>query len=227
MKTAQRSALLITLLFLALFAAALVNAQETGQFCVRAYEDLNANGLQDLGENLLSSGVGVMLRDAEGVIVESALMETSPTGDRGLICFQSLSAGQYTVIVTSAEYTATRLDNLTAQVNPSSLPVVFEYGGRPLTGPDAASALTSAEDEDTRQLVRLVIAGAGALFTMMVVAFIGFMIYLLVLRQPGQPRHAYASQPGQPPLQDQLYMRPDSYTGAPPPDESYDDFPVE
>lgn len=216
MNTSRWLTIILLLLVTGTILASGLSAQENnGQFCVRAYEDLNGNSQRDAGEDLLAHSVGVEIYDVTGVVVNSAILDTSPTNAQGLICFQNLAAGQYTVKVTSAEYLATGLNNMTAMIGTSTLPAVFEYGGRRATVavPDE-SASTSDTDEARDELVRLAIAAGGGLFTMMIVAFIGFVIYLLVLRQP-TPRYP---DPAGPPHD--RYMRPNPQPGTTAP---YDD----
>ncbi|MBZ0279084.1 MAG: hypothetical protein K8I60_23260, partial [Anaerolineae bacterium] len=105
-------------------------AQSGGQLCVRAFEDRSGNGTLDAGEPLLTRGISVNLLDASNVTVASALMDESPTSAQGVICFQGLPGGQYTVAITSAEYTATTPDLITTTIAADGLPTVVEYGGR-------------------------------------------------------------------------------------------------
>jgi hypothetical protein len=70
---------------------------------VRAFEDTNANGKLDAGEALLTRGINVNLLDAQNVTIASALLDQSPTAAQGVVCFQFLAAGQYTINI-SAEY---------------------------------------------------------------------------------------------------------------------------
>jgi hypothetical protein len=212
-----RVILLILIASTALVSVA--SAQGNGQFCVRVYEDLNSNGQRDAGEDLLAHSVGAELHEVSGVVVASAILDTSPTNAQGLICFQNLPAGQYTVIVTSAEYMATGLNNMTAVIGDSTLPAVFEYGGRRMgAAVQPELAQTPAPDDRTDELVRLAIAAGGGLFTMMVVAFIGFVIYLLVLRQPA-PRYPEAGIPPH-----DRYMRPNPQPGNAPPYDDREDY---
>ena len=214
-KSRWLSVLLLILIACTALASAAHAQEGNGQFCVRAYEDLNGNGQRDAGEDLLAHSVGAEIHDVTGVVVDSAILDTSPTNAQGLICFQNLPAGQYTVTVTSAEYIATGLNNMTALIGSSSLPAVFEYGGRRVNVATQLE-LTSTTDPDDRtdELVRLAIAAGGGLFTMMSVAFIGFIVYLLVLRRPA-PRHPEGSVPPY-----GRYMRPDQQPGSTSP---YDD----
>jgi hypothetical protein len=211
----------LTAILLILACTALSNvarAQDNGQFCVRAYEDVNGNRQRDAGEDLLTHSVGADIHDASGVVVASAILDTSPTNAQGLICFQNLPAGQYTVTVTSAEYLATGLNNMTAIIGSSTLPAVFEYGGRRANAAAQVAVASTTDPEDrTDELVRLAIAVAGGVFTMMVVAFIGFLIYLLVLRQPA-PRYPDGTVSPH-----DRYRRPPPRPGTTPPyDESQD-----
>ena len=120
-------------------------AQSGGQFCVRSFEDRNANGTIDAGEPLLTGGVSADLLNAENVVVASALLSESPTAAQGVICFQFLSPGQYTMIVTSADYAPTTPNTVTAAISEGTLPTVVEYGGQRMTVETAADSTTSTD----------------------------------------------------------------------------------
>jgi hypothetical protein len=219
MNNRQSLSILIIMLILGVMINGVVSAQDGGRFCVRAYDDLNSNGLRDAGETLLSHSIGATLLDANGFIFASATLDTSELSSQGLICFENLPDGQYTVSVTSAEYLATGLDNMTAIVNADSLLVFFDYGGR-MAGSTIAPVSAVTDDDEARkeEIIQLLVAGGGAVFTMLVTIFIGFIIYLLVLRRSNNQQPAYDSTGAPPP--NQQYMRP---TEPPPPyEDNYD-----
>src|SRR5689334_19822978 len=93
-----------------------------GQFCVRAFEDTNANGKLDAGEALLTHGINVNLLNAQNVTIASALLDQSPTAAQGVVCFQFLAAGQYTINISSAEYKATTPASITTTIADGGLP---------------------------------------------------------------------------------------------------------
>ncbi|RMG71026.1 MAG: hypothetical protein D6711_16215, partial [Chloroflexi bacterium] len=75
-------------------------AQNTGgQFCVRAFLDTNANQIRDPGEPILPGNISVNLLDDSGAIILTDTLENSTTRASGLVCFNNLPAGQYTVQV--------------------------------------------------------------------------------------------------------------------------------
>lgn len=172
------------LLLLIIFAATAPAAAQGGQFCVRAFEDRNANGRLDAGEPLLTRGVGVNLLNADGVIIASAVLDDSPTAAQGVICFQQLAEGQYSIGITSADYTPTTPDNLTAAISATGLPTVIEFGGQralaPTPTPAASSPLASLEGRD--QLIRIGLAGLGALAVIAVMGLTGVVVYALAFR---------------------------------------------
>src|SRR6185369_17943230 len=98
----RRLICILTLVF-ALSGTAVAAQQTGGQLCVRSFEDRNGNGKLDAGEPLLTRGVSINLLDAGGITVASALLDTSPTAAQGVVCFQFLASGQYSVEVTSAD----------------------------------------------------------------------------------------------------------------------------
>src|SRR5262245_7793624 len=124
----MRRVLLILTIALALSSAAM--AQTGGQFCLRAYEDRNGNSQFDSGEPFITRGVSADLLNGENVVVASALMDDSPNAAQGVICFQFLTPGQYSLTVTSADFTATTPDTFTASIGDGTLPTVVEYGAQ-------------------------------------------------------------------------------------------------
>jgi len=179
------------LLVLVCFAGVALAQQAGGDFCVRAFEDLNANSVRDTSDSeafepLLRAGIGADLLNDAGVIVASALLADSPTADQGVICFQFLPEGQYTIQITSAEYRPTTPDAMTASIRAGELPAVMELGVQTLVGLPAAP-LTAVTDE-TAQLERILFAAAGAVVVALVMQVIGLIIYLMrFARQPKAP----------------------------------------
>lgn len=182
---------LITAALALLALAGPVSAQTGGQFCVRAYEDRNANQALDPGEPFLTRDVAAALLDAGGIVIASALMDDSPTAAQGVICFQFLPAGQYSMQVTSAIYVPTTPDTVTATIGAGTLPTVVEYGARradalvPAAAPTAPAAAFTLPDSGP---VRVGLALLGALLVMAVLAALGVLIYLLAVRpRPAAP----------------------------------------
>lgn len=70
----------------------------------RVWEDLNSNGVQDVGENGLV-GLAVVLRDSTGAVVGS-----TTTGPDGQYAFGGLQAGTYSVTVTPPTYYIPTMD---------------------------------------------------------------------------------------------------------------------
>ena len=127
-----RRSLLITLLCSLCVGAAL--AQSGGQLWVRAFEDRNANGAREPGEPFLTRGIAVSLLNEEGVIIASALLDDSPNAAQGLVGFQLLPPGQYSVAVTSADYEATGETTFTTTVSDAGIPPVLEFGAVTVEG---------------------------------------------------------------------------------------------
>lgn len=149
-----------------------------GQFCLRAFEDSNGSGVRDNNEPLLTRGVSANLLDASGVTIASALLDSSPTAAQGIICFQFLTPGQYSMTVTSADFVATTSSTLTATITEGAQPVVVDFGGRRV-GIQATSVPTAqAQPVDERELLaRLAISGIGSLIIVVGMIVLGLIIY--------------------------------------------------
>jgi hypothetical protein len=167
-------------LITALFMLALpVAAQADAQFCVRAFEDRNANGIRDGGEPLLQTSISAELANEDGIIVGSALLENSPTAAQGVICFQGLAPGQYTIFVSSAEYAPTTPDTMTAALRSGELPAVLEFGAGALAAQQPQVELIEVRPETAleRVLVAL-LAAIGAALVMMIIGILVFLIFV-------------------------------------------------
>ncbi len=173
---------LILILILAISGVA--GAQQTGgQLCVRSFEDRNGSGKLDAGEPLLTRGVSVNLLDASGITIASALLDTSPTAAQGVVCFQFLVAGQYSVIVTSADFTATTPSTVTTTISEGGVPTVVEFGGQragvPTVAPGGSSAAPLSQESE---LARIIIAVLGALIVIAGMVFLGVLVYMVAFR---------------------------------------------
>jgi hypothetical protein len=182
----------------------MISAQGAGQFCVEAFEDRSGSGTRDPGEPALTGGISANLLDSEGVIAATALLDDSPFRAQGRICFEGLAAGQYTMVINSAEFTATTGDNLIVTLVEGAAPQILEYGGRRIA---PAAAQTEAESETAFErdelIERTLIAGAGAAIAMLVTALIGMVLFAVFVR----PRRRQ-------PVYDPFYGRPPPSTGS-------------
>lgn len=181
-------------LLLTLLAGLPVQAQTGGQFCVRAFDDRNGNGIMDAGEALITTGISADLLNSDQIVIASALLSESPTALQGVICFQMLAQGQYSLVVTAAEFSATTPNTLTASISDGNPPTVMEFGARRL---DQAVELEEApvpQFTERETLARLVLSGLGALVAVAVMVMLGAVIYLIFVRpRPMQePQLAYA-----------------------------------
>lgn len=175
----------LTLLFIIFLLIGLPVSGQDAAMCVRAYEDRNSNGQRDPGEPLLTRGLGANLLDSRGVIIQTALLDNSPTSAQGVICFENLTNQQYTLEVTSAEYTPTTLDNMTVAITDDATTrrTILDYGGQRVTGLTVVpQGETSDEIDQQAAIERIAISGAGALAAMLGSAVIGLILYLIFLR---------------------------------------------
>lgn len=202
-----RRRMVITAILILICGVFVVYAQDDrdGQFCVRAYEDRNGNAQMDPGEPLLTRGIGANLLDSRGVVIQTALIDNSPTSAQGVICFLSLDAGQYEMEITSAEFAATTLTNMTVNIteDAQTRTTLFEFGAQRVSSP--LEDIIAADDDETvdeATVERIAVSTGGAVAAMCGTAFVGFLLFLLLRR--GIARR-YANQ--MPP--DAYYMRPD------------------
>ncbi len=228
MMTLRRLAIILVLTAACVaWAVPAVAQEDDGQFCMRAFEDRNGNGQRDPGEPLITRGVGAELLDDQGAIIASALLDDSPTGAQGVICFQNLAPGQYTMNVTSADFTATAGDNMTVTITGSGLPTVFEFAGQRSTGDDSAATSTTSDTEIDRDeaIMRVVVSVLGGGAAVILMLLLGVLIYALFFRQRTQPtmmtdtgqfkRRTTGSMPVVPPTDTGQFRRP----AIPPDDE--------
>jgi len=183
---------LILILAIAIAGAA-VAQQSGGQLCVRSFEDRNGSGTLDAGEPLLTRGVSINLLDAGGITIASALLDDSPTAAQGVVCFQFLAAGQYSVVVTSADFTATTPATVTTTISEGGLPTVVEFGGQragvPTVLPGGAGA-TSTVPLEENQLARILISALAAMVVVAGMVFLGLLVYGVAFRGRRPPAAA-------------------------------------
>jgi hypothetical protein len=191
----MRRVILIALLWMSVFAV--VHAQSDGQLCVRAFEDRNANGVVDEGEPLLAGGISVNLLDAQNITIASALLDQSPTAAEGVVCFQNLPAGQYSLGITATELKATTPGTITTTISASSIPTVVEFGAQRPAVPTPTPA-TGLNLLNRNQIVRVAVSALGMLVVIAGMAFLGAIVYLLAFRPspaPVDPRRTTGSLP--------------------------------
>jgi uncharacterized membrane protein YedE/YeeE len=181
----------LVLFFISLLGNAIGQAQTSGgQLCIRAFEDRNGNAQDDTNEPRIQRRLSATLADANGVIVNSALMEDSLNAAAGTLCFQRLAAGQYTMRVVSAEYTFTTETEFITAITDTGIQT-FPVGGQlvVVAAPPTASSgnlqLTSAERQSLVR--RMIFAGIGAAIVIGAMVVVGAVLYLLFLRRPAQP----------------------------------------
>jgi len=187
---------LILLTFCLLIALPLLAQDSGGQFWVQAFEDRNGNGQHDPGEPFLTRGVSVDLLNASGVVMASGTLDNAPFANRGFIGFLYLAPGKYSAVITSTDLTPTTPDHVDVTITQgASTPVTVMFGAQ-----KAASAADSSSTPVTSsllntELARIALSGFGALAVVGVMAIIGLLIYLLVLRRRA-PRDIRATTTG-------------------------------
>jgi hypothetical protein len=179
----------IFVICLLLLGAGTAFAQESsGQFCVRSYEDVNANGLFDTEtERLITRGVSVELLDSNGVVVGSAMLDKSPNASYGIICFYNLGQGEYSVLISSADYIATT-DRLVTQTVNTTAPTIIEFGARRMSSIETAGTANSTSPTPgtttNDMMLRMGVSAAGAAVIMVLFMLTGFVVFGLRSRKP-------------------------------------------
>jgi len=165
-----------------------------GQVCVRAFEDRNESGTLDANEPLITQGVGVNLMDSSGVTVGTKLLGDAPTAAQGVVCFQQLVTGDYTVLVTSADYAAVTATSFNATVVAGSVPTRFDFGatliGTGTTTPIETNAVSQADQNQIMQ--GILFGGIGAIIVIGIMVIAGMVIYFGVFRR--RMNHILATQ---------------------------------
>lgn len=185
----RQSGIFIGLVVVSLFMVTMAGAQQTGgQFCVQAFEDRNGNQKLDAGEPALTDGVTAQLMDAKGAIIDTALLKDSPTRASGMVCFpsklQDLPAGQYSILVTSADYRATTPSTMTATVQGVGSRALLPYGAQRLTGAAASNPnVIPPPGQTTPALMeRVLVAAFAAVGVILTMVVLGVLIYFLAFR---------------------------------------------
>ena len=174
------------LLCLLLVMAPPLLAQDTGQLCVRSFDDRDGDGLRGPDEGAIAHGVSAGLRNPAGVIIATLLLEDSPFADNGILCFDQLRAGDYQISLRSAEYASTTAAAFAASVNPGDPPALLEFGLQPLrlTEPSRPAPDVAID----AALVEAVLRGtAGAAIVAVILCLILLLIYLVVSRRRSSP----------------------------------------
>lgn len=168
---------------LLLAAVTAIRAQGDGQFCLRAFEDRNGDSAVDPGEPLLTAGVSAELRDAQGLVLASAVLDDAPTAAQGVICFQFLQPGEYTLLVNSGMRQATGEVSFTRRIEAGGPPLLVDYGARMPSAPTAAAP--QAAGNLAQLLPRLGVSLLGAMLVTGAMLALGLLIWFLALRRPG------------------------------------------
>ena len=181
----KNQARMLIIFCLAVAAPGISAAQDTGQICVVSFEDRNGNHNFDENEPPITQGIGVNLQGALGITVETRLLEVSPKAVMGLVCFDDIAAGEYRVMLTSAQYEATTDTFFNAVVVPGSAPVRFDFGvrPRPVVVEGAVKTPGQLSDEQLQALQGIGISLIACLLISLIMLLIGWLIYWFVFRR--------------------------------------------
>lgn len=200
----NRKTLITLLTFIcSLFVIHAVMAQSGGQVCIRSFEDRNTNGVLDAGEPLLTRGISANLINDAGITIQTALLDDSSRAAQGIMCFQFLEAGQYTISLASADYNPTASNAFPANVTATSIEI-FDFGASlaiseaPLTAEELSQQATQARQGQisAAQVGRIFIAAAGGAIAFGVFTVLGVLIYAIFIRPRGVERMPPGYRPG-------------------------------
>lgn len=172
----------LALFCLFVVGAGALTAQETGQICIFSFDDQDESGVLDANEPPITQGVGISLLNERGVTIESQLLEDSPQAARGLVCFVDLPAGDYRVLLTSADYIAMTSSSFQAAVVPGSVPARFDFGVKPLTSENATAAASPSQAERNLAGQGILLSAAAAAIVSGMMVIIGLLIYFAAFR---------------------------------------------
>ncbi len=221
----RNSILVMAIIVVTLLVVPVLAQTSGGQICIRSFEDRNSNGILDVGEPLITRSVSASLTDSAGIIIGTQLLDDSSRAAQGIMCFQFLDEGQYTVSVTSADYNATGSNTFQAAVSGLSAEV-FDFGARSAieqseSATSDSSAPASGASRQSAALQRLIFGAVGAVVITVFMLIAGAVIYFVYFQprlnrlKASQP--AYAAVGGPPP--DAVYQQPP----APRPQEDFSD----
>ena len=160
-------------------------AQATGMICAMAFDDRDRSGSHDLGEPPITGGIGYSLQNEFDVTLATRLLEESAEAARGFVCFGGLEAGEYKLVLTSAQYQPTTATTFSAAVVPGQAPARFDFGASPLYSARQTrdAGLQQLSEAQLRSLQGIGIGLLGALLTACVTLFLGLLIYVGVFRR--------------------------------------------
>ncbi|MDD9955433.1 MAG: hypothetical protein OXP68_04360 [Anaerolineaceae bacterium] len=158
-----------------------------GQFCLRSFEDRNGNGTLDPGEPPLTAGVSADLRDGDGLVVASGQLDDSPLAAQGVVCFQFLQSGEYTLLVSDSMRQAGGGVIFTRRIEDGGAPTLIDYAA-PQQALATAAAPTRGAGNLSQLLPRVGLSLLGALLVVVAMLALGALIWFFALRRPAPSR---------------------------------------
>ncbi len=165
-------------------------AQASPLLWVRFYEDINENAALDAGEPLITQGMLVQILNQDGVIVASALLDDVPTASQGLIGFQDIMPGEYTVLITSADFSPTGDSRFARTIIEGGVPVLVEFGAKAVIV--ESETVTAAQRGlfglpiylgNPEQVARIAVALLIGQLAAMIMIALGIVIYVFMRRR--------------------------------------------
>lgn len=145
-------------------------AATTTKLCVRAFNDVNGDGLPTADEGSIA-GVQFAVANAQGVQLDSYTTDDKPEPH----CFADLSAGNYTVAVQPASGTVATSDKRWSVALTDGSTVDVNFGSRSDANAPASTSGEKTQDSSGSNVTSL-LAGAGGLILLLVAGVIGAFI---------------------------------------------------
>lgn len=146
-------------------------AQDSGQICLRAFQD--GDGAP------IVHGIAAAAIDKNGVTLSTGLLDDSPFAAEGIFCLGPLPAGDYRLLLSSSAFSAPA-GELTARVQPGAPPPLLEVAFRARAPADSGGEAAPAPAASA-ELLALALAGVSAL--LLLLSLLGALVGFILLRR--------------------------------------------
>jgi hypothetical protein len=150
---------------------AIANASDMGTLCLLAYNDANADGLRDPGEEAVA-GATFTVVDGQG----AAVAEYVSTDDTTPHCIPELTPGSYSVSVQPAPNTTATSDERWGVPLTSGSKVNVDFGSRAGEGSTTSTSSSTASSASGGSSLGGIVAGIGGLVLLLAAGVIGAFV---------------------------------------------------